>query len=279
MTISGEIRRLIHRYWPLPETVTRTMHGGYSLTLHPNADKWERKIYWQRTYEPATLALIDACMREGDRMIDVGANFGLMSLHASRAVGETGSVIALEPHPKTFRRLKENLQLNNCQNVVAINAAAGDQTATLELFDTPAHESGQASFVAHKEIGISAGLVTVQVLDDIVPTSKQRTFIKIDVEGFEYHVLKGATETLKSDPIICMECAPGLNPHAEDALAAYELVMATGRYQEYRFKTSKFRAAPTLVQTEASYWKTAKHENAIFIPYSLQAELPNDLFA
>jgi FkbM family methyltransferase len=278
MTISGEFRRLIHRHWPLPDTVNRQLEGGYSVVLHPNADRWERKIYWQRTYEPATLALIDACLRPGDRMIDIGANFGLMTLHASRAVGASGSVIALEPHPRTFRRLEQNLRRNGCKNVSAINAAAGEVAGTLELFDTPAYESGQASFVAHTDDGVSAGHVEVRLLDDMVPRSSARTFIKIDVEGFEYQVLRGASETIKADPIICMECDPGLNPDSANALAAYRLVMATDRYGAYRFKNSKFRSEPTLAVTEARHWETAKHENAIFVPHNLRDDLPASLF-
>jgi len=133
MTISGEIRRIIHRHWPLSNTVSRRMEGGYTLVLHPNADRWERKIYWQRTYEPATLALIDRCLRLGDRMIDVGANFGLMSLHASRAVGSSGAVIAFEPHPGTFKRLQGHLHLNAAHNVRAINAAAGEEIVSQEV--------------------------------------------------------------------------------------------------------------------------------------------------
>lgn len=138
MTILREARRFVRRHWPLPDSVTRQMAGGYSVTLRPNDDGWERRIYWQRTYEPATLALIDVCLRPGDRMVDIGANFGLMSLHASRAVGPSGSVIALEPHPRTFQRLQDNLRHNDCQNVTAINIAAGPTEGAMELFDTPA---------------------------------------------------------------------------------------------------------------------------------------------
>lgn len=278
MTVIREVKRFVKRHWPLPDTVTRRLQGGYTVTLHPNQDEWERRIYWQRTYEPATLALIDACLRPGDRMVDIGANFGLMSLHASRAVGEAGTVFALEPHPRTFQRLQEHIRLNGCRNVTALNLAAGPSEGALELFDTPARQSGQASLVAHSTGGISAGHVQVRRLDDILPASTARTFIKIDVEGFEHQVLLGAPETLATEPVICMECDPELTPGETDALSAFRLVMATGLYRSYRFAGSKFRSSPRLTPADESYWLTVRHQNAIFVPHSLRAALPPSLF-
>lgn len=277
MTITAELKRVFRRRWPLPGEVARKMEGGYSLVLHPNADRWERKIYWQRTYEPATLALIDACLRPGDRMIDVGANFGLMSLHASRAVGPSGMVVALEPHPKTFRRLQDHLRLNGAENVQAINVAAGAEVGTLELFDTPEGESGQASLIPESD-SVSAGSVDVRRLDDIVGPIKGRTFIKIDVEGFEHHVLLGAPKTLRNDPIICMECDPGLHPESSGALAALRLVLATGRFDLFRFAGSKSAANPCLAPATEDHWLRVRHQNAIFIPRSLRDVLPAALW-
>lgn len=257
----------------LPKTVTRRMQGGYSVILHPRKDKWERRVYWQRTYEPATLALIDACLRPGDRMVDIGANIGLMTLHASRSVGDTGSVIALEPHPATFARLQDHIQLNRCKNVTALNVAAGPSDGTLELFDTPARQSGQASLIAHSDKSISAGRVDVRRMDDILPASTARTFVKIDVEGFEHQVLLGAPKTLQAEPVICMECDPGLNPDKAEALSALRLIMATGLFGCYRFAESKFLPSPRLIPADEDYWLTVRYENAIFIPHSLREEL------
>lgn len=253
------------------------MDGGYSVKLRPNDDGWERRVYWQRTYEPATLALMDACLRPGDHMVDVGANLGLMSLHASLAVGPSGSVTALEPHPMTFGRLQEHLRLNKSQNVNAINVAAGAEDGMLELFDTPGFQSGQASFVANSG-GISAGEVAVRRLDDILPATQARTFIKIDVEGYEHQALLGAARTLQRDPIICMECDPGLSPEP-DAPSAFRLIMKTGRYTSYRFANTKFRTDPSLVAADESHWLSVRHENAIFVPHSLRDALPSQLFS
>lgn len=277
MTITAEFRRVIRRRWPLPDEAPRKMEGGYSLVLRPNADRWERKIYWERTYEPATLALIDACLRPGDRMIDVGANFGLMSLHASRAVGPSGTVTAIEPHPKTFRRLQDHLRMNGAANIRCINVAAGAEKGALEIFDTPKGESGQASLIPESD-SVPAGSVDVRRLDDIVGPIKGRTFIKIDVEGFEHHVLLGASETLKADPIICMECDPGLHAYSSDALAALRLVLATERFDLYRFAGSKSTASPCLTPAAEDYWLRTRHQNAIFIPHSLRGDLPALLF-
>lgn len=211
-------------------------------------------------------------------MIDVGANLGLMTLHASLAVGASGEVIALEPHPSTFRRLQGNIAHNKCENVNALNVAAGAEEDELELFDAPGHQSGQASLVAHATRRVSAGKVKVRRIDDVLPPSTVRTFLKIDVEGFEHQAFLGATRTLQTDPIICMECDPGLNSEP-DALSAFRMIMDTGRYVPYRFASTKFRPDPSLVAADESHWLSVRHENAIFVPHSLRNQLPTALFS
>ena len=76
--------------------------------------------------------VVRGLLRPGDTCIDVGANIGLLSLVASAAVGTTGRVIAIEPHPRVFGYLTANLELNDATNVHAINRAVGSTRPAAE---------------------------------------------------------------------------------------------------------------------------------------------------
>jgi FkbM family methyltransferase len=72
-------------------------------------------------------------LRTGDRYIDAGANIGQLTLAASKRVGATGEVIAIEPHPAIYRYLTGNLDLNRCGNVRSMQIALGDRAGEVAL--------------------------------------------------------------------------------------------------------------------------------------------------
>jgi FkbM family methyltransferase len=246
------------------------MSGGYVMNIRPRSDPWERDLYWRRSYEPATLALIDEFLRPGDHFIDVGANIGLMSLHAARAVGPSGTVTSFEPHPVTFQRLVTNVNLNGHANIRLYNLALGAADGKLELYDVPTINQGRSSLILSMEESISAGIVTVKRLDDLVEPTRRRAILKIDVEGFEYQVLLGAPDILMSEPLICMECDPELPSFGDDGpTAALEMIAATKKYEIFRFKNSKFGPSPRLIPASLSEWRSLRYENAICVPRTL----------
>jgi FkbM family methyltransferase len=148
------------------------------------------------------------CGSERVVLFDVGANCGFFSL--IRCLTNPGlNAYCFEPHPDTYRRLQRNIFINECQGrVVAINAAVGADCGECHLQISP--DSSMGVVAGSSMAGANAlGSVTIRMLAlDAFARSEGITpdLIKIDVEGFEAQVLKGATACLKSARSVVVEC-------------------------------------------------------------------------
>jgi len=146
----------------------------------------------------------DECRKEllkkGMIVIDIGAYVGLYACMASEIVGSEGKVIAVEPNPRNYKQLIENININKQCNIEAVNMAAAEQKGTARLFFK--HHGTVSSL---KGSGDST-TVSVTTVDDIAAERglKKIDVIKIDVEGYEINVLRGAERTLKENPKITL---------------------------------------------------------------------------
>jgi FkbM family methyltransferase len=145
--------------------------------------------------------------KEGDTVVDIGAHMGRYTITSSKSVGESGRVIAVEAHPYNFRLLQDNLRLNKLTNVCALNLAVYSKKACLKLYlpdedlGYTGHHSLMTNYLATKNRKQKEGRyieVQADTLDNLLRSKGITTvnWIKIDVEGAEYEVLKGAVETL-----------------------------------------------------------------------------------
>ena len=147
--------------------------------------------------------------KEGDTVVDVGAHIGLYSLIAAKRVGTSGKVIAIEPDPENFKILKKNILLNQLTNVEAVECAVYSTREKLKLF-LPELEQGRTIFntVMQDRARTSNNFLEVEAntLDNIlIENNVQRVnYLKIDVEGAELEVLKGAVNTLSSNKNITL---------------------------------------------------------------------------
>lgn len=150
--------------------------------------------------EPGIRKLIQRALVSGDFFIDIGANIGLHTIAAARAVGPTGRVLAFEPHPQTADLLKQTIWLNGLSSFVEVfDVALGDQRTRLKL--NIGRTSGHHSLLNLEQDGTGQTVdVCVQTLDEIVAGRKFSGLVKIDVEGFELNVLEGMQATLGSNP-------------------------------------------------------------------------------
>jgi FkbM family methyltransferase len=137
---------------------------------------------------------------EGDTVIDVGANVGRYTILSSKIVGSRGRVIAIEPDPNTFHLLKKNIEVNKCTNVTAINCAAySEDLESLRLF-CPSRDCGTSIYntvmeertSTEKFINVPAAKLDSIVRQEFALCEHKINWIKIDVEGAELEVLKGA---------------------------------------------------------------------------------------
>ncbi|MHB8512037.1 MAG: FkbM family methyltransferase [Actinomycetota bacterium] len=159
--------------------------------------------------EPATTRFLKERLHLGDVFIDVGANWGYFVCVAAQAVGPAGIVIAIEPMRKTFSRLLETVARCNA-NAVTFNAAAGERMHEEIHFSKPWFRQSTS---AHAGGGHhSVRTITLDWLGETINVRPGALgVIKIDVEGAELFVLRGARNLLrKHRPAVIAECA-GLN--------------------------------------------------------------------
>ncbi|GEC73461.1 methyltransferase, FkbM family [Flavobacterium flevense] len=133
-------------------------------------------------------------LKENELFVDIGANVGHFSLLAAGIC--KAQVIAFEPIPLTFNKLKKNIDLNKLSEKVSLfKIGIGEENSLLNFTTTKDVMNGVAM-----EYETEVVSVEVKKLDDI-PTVKNATFLKIDVEGYEFFVLKGASKVLKSEEL------------------------------------------------------------------------------
>ncbi len=145
--------------------------------------------------------------KEGDTVVDIGAHMGRYTITSSKSVGASGKVIAVEAHPYNFKILEHNLRLNKLKNVSALNWAVYSKKARLKLYlpdedlGYTMHHSLMTNYLASKyskEIEGRYIEVEADTLDNLLKIRgvTEVNWIKIDVEGAEYEVLRGAKEIL-----------------------------------------------------------------------------------
>lgn len=172
---------------------------NYKLKLSPSALTIALWINGNdRIYEEI---LIGKFLQKDDNFIDIGSNIGTTTISAALALGENGKVICFEPHPRIYSYLQENLRLNKITNVKSYNLALGDNESSLFFSDKFSDDQNEIE-LTRLEKSIEVKLVK---LDSLTENFLNIKLIKIDVEGFEYFVFKGALETLKKTDFILFE--------------------------------------------------------------------------
>jgi FkbM family methyltransferase len=163
-------------------------------------------------YEAAEIESLPEFAKPGSTVIDVGANIGMYTILLATAVGEAGAVLAFEPIPRTLEKLRSNIALNGLTNVTVIAAAAADTAGVVDI--QLASDSAYASLVRVKPTRSTGESLTIpSVTIDQVWAERNRpmiSFCKIDVEGAELLVLKGAENVLRAcRPTLLLEADAG----------------------------------------------------------------------
>jgi FkbM family methyltransferase len=141
--------------------------------------------------------------KEGDIVIDIGAHIGRYTITGSKQVGSTGKVVAIEADPDNFELLKRNIALNNLANVLPLNYAVFSTRTRIKLYEQSASAKYNSVMLTRAAKTKNYVEVNADTLDSILKQNgiNQINWIKIDVEGAEFEVLKGSTETLSGGSI------------------------------------------------------------------------------
>jgi FkbM family methyltransferase len=221
--LSGPLRPLVNRLVgdrPIPVTV----RSGEARGLHVVIDPRHEKFYWAGTHEPEVQrALVDA-LSPAAVFWDIGAHIGFFSFLASRVVGSDGQVVAFEPLPANRTRLEQGIALNQLENVdvqpAVVCSAAGETT----LRGHP--QSTRWSLYPDDREALPGIRVRAVTIDEACRASRRPDVLKVDVEGAEIDVLRGAERLLSEHrPRMLVEF------HSEQLLAE-----ARGILPDYQFR-------------------------------------------
>lgn len=181
----------------------------YEMSVRIEGWSNRQTFFLERFYDLPTQLLLKRALREGDTFLDIGANEGMITLLGSRLVGPHGKVISFEPNPGPGGILKRSLLRNAILNVELHDVGLGGEEAELSLF-VPFVNTGEGSFTAPNDNSKGEYVTCSVLVGDAVIAERSPRLVKIDVEGFEKHVLRGLEGTLKSaKPVICMEMIRG----------------------------------------------------------------------
>lgn len=163
---------------------------NYQLDLSEWVD-WN--IYFHNEVEPREKLF--SFIKEAMIVIDIGANMGEVSLNIANRVGETGKVYSFEPSSTNYNKCFQNMLLNEkLKNAIDLNfCALGDKSTSAFL------EIADKNNLGMNSISDSGEKIEVRKLDDIVAEKNisKIDLIKLDVEGYELKVLKGAEQCIK----------------------------------------------------------------------------------
>ena len=243
--------------------ILKTNHD-FLLRINPSEDAGvELSLHETGTYEKGILTFLQSNLRKGDCFVDIGANIGLMTIFASNCVGNEGQVLAYEAHPKTAELLKENIELNQLMNIQVCQYALGSEEGQTKIYDNWQINRGGASLIVKTNDSVAFD-IEIHQLDNKIPSNLIPKVIKIDVEGFELEVLKGAGETIKKfQPILIVEFSEIRENVHDSGSQLVEIIKTFGNYRFYKLKGGKERKS-RLVEIKSND-ELPEHDNVICI--------------
>lgn len=188
-------------------TIVDTRYGPMRIIDSDSIVSKSLKIYGE--WAESEIDLLKNLVSPGDCVVDVGAFIGTHTVALAKAAGTNGKVYSFEPRREIFQVLSSNIELNRLDNIVSFNFGLGDSATTiaigilnLELGD---NFGGLALNSQENDEAGPTYNVSVITLDSLNLVDVK--FIKLDVEGMEGQVIRGARETiLRSRPFIFTEC-------------------------------------------------------------------------
>lgn len=203
-SILARIKPAWNRWFPGIPLLTRT-NVGWWLAVNDNCSD----AIFSNGYEVPESKFMERFLKPGMTVLDIGAHHGYFTLLSARQVGSSGSVISFEPSPREFKRLLTHVRINSCGNVRAEPIALGDKQERSKLFVVQGRDTGCNSLRPPDVSEPTTPLeVSTHTLDGYMAETgtKRVDFIKMDVEGAELAVLRGAEDLLARHPrpvILC----------------------------------------------------------------------------
>lgn len=206
---------LFRYFWPYGSVIEIQ---GSKMYVNVNDEDYRMRKTFEAyasslVHEKATTELFKKIVKEGDVVVDLGANIGYFTLLAAKLVGPEGKVYAFEPEPKNYYYLQKNIKLNNYNYVLAFQKAVSDRNGKTKLYicdyDTGHHTINKFNGIENYSKGRTTKEKSIEIetitLDDFLKGKvNQVDVIKMDVEGAEALALAGMDNILKKNKGIKM---------------------------------------------------------------------------
>ena len=170
----------------------------YNLDLRHLID---RRFYFHKEYEEELFKPIVNIIKENniDHFLDVGSCWGIYSLRLCK-VFKNLNILTFDPIKKNIQRLKKSIFKNKINNIKVFHTALGSKKGNIELGAT---EDYSPNYKIDENNSVISEYSSIDTLDNLLPVQNKKLVIKIDTEGFEYEVLKGADNLLKNNKCYC----------------------------------------------------------------------------
>lgn len=228
------------RWWTflrMKEPVISKWKYDLLLKIYPKNEVF-RALYVRGEYDPNHSVVVNSLLTKDGVFVDVGANAGISSLLASRVIGATGTIIAIEPCERDFARLVDNIKLNKLEKIIRpIKLAVADKPGSAKLLVANEERSELSTICEDFRVKniekVTVEDVEARSLDQILEKEalKKIDVIQFDVEGSDYNAFVGAKSTVeKHRPAVIIRINDGSH------MADFKKVLADIRYKAYKIQ-------------------------------------------
>lgn len=205
-------------------------------------------------YEEFELSLYEYLLKKNYVVLDIGANLGIYAVLGSAKVGPKGSIHSFEPVPENLKYLRHNKKLNQASNIKINPAGIGDKGGRVKIYladkNVGTHSMGGSSTKKHI-------WVDIETIDDYVKRNDlEVNLIKMDIEGYEGHAVRGATKTLRKATLLTEFTASRLKQCGDSPLEVANQLLGIFKYcyviDERKKALLSVDSASRLVQLENS---------------------------
>jgi len=265
----GKKNKLINSVVHGIESSLKTNHANVwagKMFLHPN-DTFRLSVHG--IHGAHDLKIFKDNVKDGDNVVDLGANIGYFTLILAKLVGPTGKVFAFEPDPRNLALLKKNVEYNNYKNVIIVPKAVSDVNDKCTLYVSQKTFGQNRIYKPEKtdtQKFIPTDSETIR-LDDFFKTNNllnKISFIKIDIEGAEFLALSGMKEILKLNKNIKIFTEAEIS-YLEDAGSSYDQFIDLLTENDFTFSLADNRTETLTKVNKSQLEKILNDEGSVNI--------------
>jgi FkbM family methyltransferase len=224
-----------------PDSAIVTLHDGHLLYVDPQDQSVSAHLIARGAWEFWVEQAVRALVREGDRVVEVGANVGYFTIIMARLVGPAGRITSFEANPHLAELVRRSLLLNGYAGWTDVRAeAAADICGEIEFFTSPEMNGGGHIGLLHEgEVTGRTPIRAPAVTLDSALADGPVHLLRMDAEGAEPLVLAGARELIARSPDLrlCMEWDVMQMGSRKDPGATVALLSDAG-FRFWRIETS-----------------------------------------